>query len=198
MGGYKQVQNIAHGSTSTKENGTNNLWRASPLSLATKSYHEHTVLYVHLDITKRENKRKEGIEKATKTRRKEGKRGKMKGEEKKEHRANMRSGSMSSPEGARLLFTGTISFMLRPVNEPTQGGHKKGRSDGRQHEARVDKEDDQTKTKNKRAVFCAAGGSRGRHDRRKGGQRQTDKGGIKKTEATLEQRNQKVTTAKQY
>ena len=68
-------------------------------------------------------------------RRKKGKKqkGKSKKRKKKKTKKKIRSGRRPISEGTRLLFAGTISPMMCPVDGPTEGRHEKTRRKTRQH-----------------------------------------------------------------
>ena len=66
------------------------------------------------------------------------------------------SGRRPSPTGTRLLFAGTISPMICPVDGPAEGRHEKTRRKIRQEEGR---DGDSQKTK-PAVLLCPVGGPR--------------------------------------
>ena len=110
---------------------------------------------------KKERNRKEKKEKKQKG-------NKLKEEKKGKTKTSVHSGSRPSPEGARLLFGGTISPMMCPVDGPAEGRHattrrktRKEKEEGRDTELKKTKQN-----KTKPAFPCPAGGH-GRHKRPK-------------------------------
>ena len=67
---------------------------------------------------------KDDSKKGKKGNKQKGKGKKTKKGKKNEAENNMRSGRRPSPEGSRLLFAGTLSPMICPVDVPAEGRHK--------------------------------------------------------------------------